>query len=204
MKLDAPAAHRNRGPILDVLRPALAGLADGSVVLEIASGTGQHAAFFAAEMPRLVWQPSDRHPGNLASIDAWRADLGAGAGVANLRPALALDAEAEAWPVDHAGAILCVNMIHIAPWSACEGLVRGAARVLAAGGLLYLYGPYRIGGELPAPSNVAFDASLRARDPAWGVRELDDVTALAARAGLVREAVIAMPANNHSVLFRRG
>jgi SAM-dependent methyltransferase len=199
MKLDAPATHRNGGPILDVLRPALA---DGSLVLEIASGTGQHAAFFARSLPHLVWQPSDRDPDNLASIEAWRAEAGAGA--PNLRPALALDAEAEAWPIARADAVICINMIHIAPWSACQGLVRGAARVLGAGGLLYLYGPYRIGGALPAPSNVAFDASLRARDPAWGVRDLDDVTALAARAGFVREAVVAMPANNHSVLFRRG
>jgi SAM-dependent methyltransferase len=197
MKLDAPATHRNRVPILEVLRPALA---DGSLVLEIASGTGQHASFLAHELPGVVFQPTDPDPDHLASIEAWRAETGA----PNLRPALALDAEAQAWPVERADAVLCVNMIHIAPWSACEGLVRGAARVLGAGGLLYLYGPFRIGGALPAPSNVAFDASLRARNAAWGVRELDDVTALAAGAGFVREAVVAMPANNCSVLFRRG
>lgn len=199
MKLDAPATHRNRGPILDVLLPALAGLADGALVLEVASGTGQHAAFLAREMPHLAFQPSDPDPDHVASIEAWRAEAGA----ENLLPALALDAEADWWPVAHADAVLCVNMIHIAPWSACEGLLRGAARALGAGGLLYLYGPFRIGGALPAPSNVAFDASLRARNPAWGVRELDDVTALAEGAGFVREAVVPMPANNCSVLFRR-
>jgi SAM-dependent methyltransferase len=197
MKLDAPATHRNREPILAVLRPALA---DGSLVLEIAGGTGQHAAFFAQSLPHVVWQPSDPDPANLASIEAWRAEAGA----PNLRPALALDTEAEIWPVTRADAVICINMIHIAPWSACAGLVRGASRALGAGGLLYLYGPYRIGGTLSAPSNVAFDGSLRAQNPAWGVRELDDVTALAVGAGFVREAVVAMPANNHSVLFRRG
>jgi SAM-dependent methyltransferase len=114
-----------------------------------------------------------------------------------------LDAAAEAWPVERAGAVVCINMIHIAPWSACEGLVRFAARALAPGGVLYLYGPYRIAGAPFAPSNDAFDASLRERDPAWGVRALDDVTALAEAAGFTREAVVAMPANNHSVVFRR-
>ncbi len=197
VKLDAPATQRNRGPLLDVLRPALA---DGSLVLEIASGTGQHAAFFAASLPRVVWQPSDPDPDHRASIEAWRVEAGA----PNLRPAIGLDAEAETWPIERADAVICINMIHIAPWSACAGLVRGAARTLGAGGLLYLYGPYRIGGAPFAPSNVAFDASLRARDPRWGVRELDDVTALAAQAGFVREGVVEMPANNHSVLFRRG
>ena len=200
MKLDAPATHRNRAPILDVLRPALAGLADGALVLEVASGTGQHAAFLARALPG---SPSSRATRTRTTSRASRRGAPRPA-PPNLLPALALDAEADRWPVARADAVLCVNMIHIAPWSACEGLVRGAARVLGAGGLLYLYGPFRIGGALPAPSNVAFDASLRARNPAWGVRELDDVTALAAGAGFVREAVVAMPANNHSVLFRRG
>ena len=121
MKLDAPATHRNRGAILAVLRPALG---DGSIVLEIASGTGQHAAFFAQSLPHIVWQPSDADPANLASIEAWRAE----AGSPNLRPALALNTQAEAWPIARVDAVICINMIHIAPWSACEGLMRGSAR----------------------------------------------------------------------------
>jgi SAM-dependent methyltransferase len=197
VKRHAPATERNRRPILEVLRPLLR---DGALVLEVASGTGQHAAFFAGELPGVVWQPSDADPDNLASIEAWRGE----AALANLREAVVLDATAEWWPIARADAVVCINMIHIAPWAACEGLVRGAGRVLGEGGVLHLYGPFRIGGALPAPSNVAFDASLRARDPAWGVRELDEVTALAGAQGLVREAVVAMPANNHSVVFRRG
>jgi SAM-dependent methyltransferase len=196
MKRDAPATRRNSDAILAVLRPLLA---DGAVVLEVAGGTGQHAVTFARALPHVTWQPTDRDPDNLASIEAWRLEAGA----ENLRAALALDVEADPWPVTRADAVVAINMVHISPWSATEGLVRGAARVLGGGGVLYLYGPYRIGGALPAPSNVDFDASLRARDPRWGVRELDDVTALATEAGFVREAVVAMPANNHSVVFRR-
>ena len=196
MKRHAPATERNREPILAVLGPLLPA---GSVVLELASGSGQHACFFAASLPEVTWQPSDRDPADLASIESYRAE----AGLANLRAPLLVDATAEAWPMAHASAVVCVNMIHIAPWSACEGLVRGAARLLGEGGVLYLYGPYRIPGEPFAPSNEAFDASLRGRNPAWGVRRLDDVTALAAAAGFTREAVIPMPANNHSVVFRR-
>jgi SAM-dependent methyltransferase len=196
MKRDAPATERNRRPILDVLRPLTR---DGALVLEVASGTGQHAAFFSGELPQVVWQPTDADAASLPSIEAWRAE----AAHPNLRAPLVLDASADAWPVTHADLVVAINMIHIAPWAACEGLVRGAARVLPAGGVLFLYGPFRIGGELPAPSNVAFDASLRGRDPAWGVRELTEVTALAAAQGLLREAVVAMPANNCSVVFRR-
>jgi len=196
VKRHAPATERNREPILAVLGPLLPA---GSVVLELASGSGQHACFFAASLPEVTWQPSDRDPADLASIESYRAE----AGLANLRAPLLVDATAEAWPMAHASAVVCVNMIHIAPWSACEGLVRGAARLLGEGGVLYLYGPYRIPGEPFAPSNEAFDASLRGRNPAWGVRRLDDVTALAAAAGFTREAVIPMPANNHSVVFRR-
>ena len=204
MKRDAPATSRNREPILAVLRPLLR---EGALVLEVASGTGQHAAFFAAAMPDVEWQPTDADPENLRSIEAWRTDAGgdpnAGERRANLRAPLLLDAAAPTWPVARVDAVVCINMIHIAPWSACEGLLHGAARVLGTGGVLYLYGPFRIGGELPAPSNVAFDASLRARDPAWGVRELHDVTTLASEVGLAREVVTPMPAKNHSVVFRR-
>jgi SAM-dependent methyltransferase len=196
MKRHAPATQRNKAPILDVIRPLLAG---GARVLEIASGSGEHAIFFAAELPGVIWQPSDRDPEGLASIEAHRAE----AALPNLLAPVVLDASADAWPVDRADALVCINMIHIAPWSACEGLVRGAARVLGEGGVLFLYGPYRIGGALPAPSNVAFDEMLRARDPSHGVRELDEVTALAARHGFAREALVPMPANNHSVVFRK-
>jgi SAM-dependent methyltransferase len=195
MKRDAPATNRNRGPILDVLRPLL----EGGEVLEIASGTGQHAAFFAAALPDVVWQPTDVEDDNLRSIEAWRLE----ATLPNLRAPILLDATRASWPVARADAVVCINMIHIAPWAACEGLVHGAGRVLPPGGVLFLYGPFRIGGALPAPSNVAFDASLRARDPAWGVRELSDVTRLASAQGFVREALVAMPANNHAVVFRR-
>ena len=196
MKRDAPATARNRGPILDVLRPLLR---DRALVLEIASGTGQHAAFFAAGLPGVTWQPTDVDPDNFASIEAWRAESGLPS--TRLRAPLVLDASAGTWPLETVDAVVSINMIHIAPWAACEGLVRGAARVLSPGGVLFLYGPFRIAGELLAPSNVAFDASLRSRDPAWGVRELDEVTALASRGGLTREAVIAMPANNHSIVL---
>jgi SAM-dependent methyltransferase len=184
-------------PIRDVLRGLLAG---GARVLEIASGTGEHAAFLAAELPDVVWQPSDADPAARASIEAWRAE----AARPNLLAPIALDAASDAWPPVSADAIVCINMIHIAPWAACEGLFRGAARLLAPGGLLYLYGPFRFGGAFLAESNAVFDASLRGRDPAWGVRDLDDVTALAAASGFTREAVIDMPANNHSVALRRG
>jgi SAM-dependent methyltransferase len=196
MKRDAPATSRNRAPILEVLSPLLP---EGALVLEVASGTGQHAAFLAGALPHVVWQPTDADRESLESIEAWRAEAGA----PNLLPAMVLDATSETWPVARADAVVCINMIHIAPWAACEGLLSGAARVLGPGGVLFLYGPFRIGGALPAPSNVAFDASLRARDLAWGVRELDDVTALAHALGFVREALVALPANNHAVVYRR-
>jgi SAM-dependent methyltransferase len=190
----APATERNRAPILEVLRRALP--SQGSV-LEIASGTGEHAAFFAPHFPRLVWQPSDADPAARASIAAWTA------GMDNVRVPLALDAASSAWPLAAADAVLCINMIHIAPWPATEGLVAGAARLLPVGGLLFLYGPYQRDGRHTAPSNAAFDASLRARDPAWGVRDLGDVSALATQAGFRLAEVVEMPANNLSVLFRR-
>jgi SAM-dependent methyltransferase len=196
MKRHAPATQRNREPILDVLRPLLPG---GARVLEIASGTGEHAAFFTARMPDVTWQPSDADPDNLASIEAHRAE----AALPNLRAPVVIDAARGDLGGEAASAVVCINMIHIAPWEACEGLVRGAAGALDEGGVLFLYGPYRITGAPFAPSNEAFDASLRARDPRWGVRSLDEVTALAARAGLGREAVVAMPANNCSVVFRK-
>jgi SAM-dependent methyltransferase len=192
----APAAARNRVPIRDVLARVLPAR---GLVLEIASGTGEHAAFLAAAFPALDWQPSDPDAANRASIAAWRAQAGA----ANLRAPLDIDASAPDWGLAAADAVLCINMIHIAPWSAAEGLVRGAARLLPPGGLLYLYGPFMEGGRHTAESNAAFDADLRARNPAWGVRDADDVAALAARHGLALAETVVMPANNRSLVFRR-
>jgi SAM-dependent methyltransferase len=192
MKQHAPAAERNAAPILDVLRRVLPAR---GVVLEIASGTGQHAAYFARALPDLIWQPSDADPDARASIEAWRAD----AGLPNLRAPLALDVTAT-WPVGRADAVVCINMVHISPWAASLALFAGAARILPAGGILYLYGPYRFDG-VTAPSNEAFDRSLRSRDPAWGVRDVRDLDAAAAPHGLTRIETVAMPANNHSLIF---
>lgn len=192
----APAAARNREPILARLRTLLPAR---GLVLEVASGSGEHAVHFAAAFPALAFQPSDPDPGARASIAAWAAE----ARLPNLRPALALDAAAEDWPLAAADAVLCINMIHIAPWAATEGLVRGAARLLPPGGPLILYGPFRRGGAHTAPSNAAFDDSLRAQDPRWGVRDLEAVAACAAAAGFAAPEVTAMPANNLVVAFRR-
>jgi len=168
-------------------------------VLEIASGTGEHAVHFAAALPQLTWQPTDRDGDARASIAAHRA----AAGLPNVLPVLELDARAPRWPLEHADAVVAINMIHIAPWAAAEGLFAGAARVLAPGGVLYLYGPFQEHGRHTAPSNAAFDASLRASDPDWGVRDLGDVCDLAGRNGLVLDQRVAMPANNLSLVFRR-
>ena len=191
-----PHVARNRDPILDVLRRVLPG---HGLVLEVASGSGEHAAYFAQHLPTLTWQPSDPDPEALASIAAHRA----AAGMPNLLAPLLLDVGAPRWPVARADAVICNNMIHISPWSACEGLMAGAARTLPAGGMLYLYGPYKIDGRHIAPSNAAFDATLRAQNPAWGIRDLADVAALAERSGLTLAETIDMPANNLSVVFRR-
>lgn len=189
----APATSRNREPILNVLARVLP---DPALVLEVASGTGQHAAWLAERLSGRVFQPTDADPTALASIDAWCAES---KGV--IRPALLLDAHSETWPVTTADAVMCINMIHIAPWSAALALFRGASRVLRTGGILYLYGPYMRGGRHTAPSNEAFDASLRERDPAWGVRALEEVVASAGAEGLDLSEVVAMPANNLSVVF---
>ncbi|WP_109121940.1 DUF938 domain-containing protein [Azospirillum sp. TSO22-1] len=191
-RLDAPATGRNRDPILAVLRRVLP--ARGTV-LEVAGGTGQHAAHFAEALPDLVWQPTDPDPAHRASIAAWTE------GLPNVRPPLALDATRRPWPVERADAVLCINMIHIAPWAACLGLLAGAAEILASGAPLVLYGPYRRGGAHTAPSNAAFDANLRARNPEWGVRDLEAVAHAAA--GFVLDEVVEMPANNLTVVFRR-
>jgi SAM-dependent methyltransferase len=193
--MSAPSALRNRGPILEVLRRVLP---PHGLVLEIASGTGDHAVHFAAALPGLAFQPTDRDSAALASIAAHRA----AADLPNLLPPLPLDVT-EPWPVERADAVLSINLIHIAPWAAAEGLVAGAGRVVPPGGVLFLYGPYRIAGAHTAPSNAAFDESLRARDPAWGVRDLDDVARLAERHGFALEERVPMPANNFSLVFRR-
>jgi SAM-dependent methyltransferase len=196
MKREAPAAARNRQPILEVLQRHLP---KQGLVLEFASGTGEHVVHFAQALPQLTFQPSDPNDSARASIDDWANTLG----LSNVRPALPLDASARAWPVAKADAILCINMIHISPWEATAGLVEGAARTLPAGGVLYLYGPYRRAGHPTAPSNEDFDNDLRWRNPAWGLRALEDVAALAARHGFAAPAVVEMPANNLSVVFRR-
>jgi SAM-dependent methyltransferase len=195
MKQHAPASARNREPIREVLARVLP---ERGLVLEIASGSGEHAVHLARAFPQLEWQPSDTDPVALASISAWRAE----AGLANLREPIALDVTAP-WPISAADAILCINMIHIAPWETTLALFDGAARTLPPGGLLYTYGPYRFDGAFTAPSNAAFDASLRSRDPRWGVRDLAELRAEATARGLELETVIEMPANNHSLIFRR-
>jgi SAM-dependent methyltransferase len=169
------------------------------MVLEIASGTGQHAAFFARAFPGLRWQPSDPSPAHRDSIRAWAAAAEAD----NLAEPLDLDVERRPWPVDRADAILNINMIHIAPWSAAIALFDGAAQVLPPSSVLYLYGPFKRDGQHTAESNQHFDERLRAEDPRWGVRDLDDVTALALAAGFGAPEVVPMPANNLSIVFRR-
>lgn len=197
MRRHAPATERNRGPILDVLRRVLP---SEGLVLEIASGTGQHAAFFAEALSGVVWQPTDPDPDARASIDAWREH----AGLANLRPALALDVTREPWPVERAEAVVCINMIHISPWECTEALMRHAARLLPEQtGVLFTYGPYKRGGGHTAPSNEAFDESLRMRDPSWGIRDVDDVAEAASRHGLELDEIHEMPANNLSLVFLR-
>lgn len=192
----APHVARNAGPIADVLRDVLP---PHGLVLEVASGTGEHSLHFARSFPGLLWQPSDPEPAALRSIEAWRG----GSGLPNLLPALSLDARAADWPLAAADAILCINMIHISPWSATAGLMRGAGRLLAAGAPLFLYGPYRRFGVEAAPSNEAFDESLRARNPEWGLRALEDVTAEAEQHGLALDRVVEMPANNISAVLRK-
>jgi SAM-dependent methyltransferase len=187
---------RNRKPILDVLAQVLP---PAGLVLEIASGSGEHAVFVARNLPSLRWQPTDADDGALASIAAHRA----AAALPNLLGPLRLDAAAQRWPIESAEAVVCNNMVHITPWRITEGLVAGAGRTLPPGGLLYLYGPYRIDGRHTAASNKDFDDWLKAQNAEWGIRDLADVTALARRHGLHLSEKVAMPANNLSVIFRR-
>ena len=191
----APAAERNKEAILEALREALPAR---GVVLEIASGSGQHAAFFARHLPDIVWQPSDADAAALESIAAHREE----SGLANLRAPIAVDATATSWGIERADAMVSINMIHIAPWAACLGLFDGGARILPTGGPLVLYGPFAIDGDFIAPSNVEFDRRLRGENAAWGVRELRDVERAAEERGFRLERVVARPANNQVVVFR--
>lgn len=193
----SPSTARNRQPILEVLAARLPAAA---WVLEIASGAGEHAMFIAEALPGLRWAPSDPDPAARESIEAWRVK----SGLTNLGEPLAIDAaDPETWPTEPVDAVVCINMVHISPWAATQGLMAGARRVLKPGGRLFLYGPY-VEADVPtAPSNLAFDATLKARDPAWGLRSLADVTALAAGSGLELVERIAMPANNLIVVFEK-
>ena len=167
-------------------------------VLEVASGTGEHAAFFAHELPGLAWQPSDPSPEMRESIAAWCS------GLANAQAPLDLDAAAPDWPIARADAMVCINMVHISPWQATEGLMRGAGQLLASGAPLVLYGPYRRAGKDLEPSNAAFDEDLKRRNPAWGLRLVEDVAQCAASHGLRLDRTVEMPANNLTLVFRKG
>lgn len=196
LKQLSQSSERNKGPILEVLLDVLPAT---GMVLEVASGTGQHAVHFAANLPGVTWQPSDIDPELRASVAAWRDE----AGLPNLLQPIHLDVTADPWPVTEAAAIVNANMIHIAPWEACTGLLDGAGRILPEGGILYMYGPYKIGGKHTAPSNEQFDQSLRTRDASWGIRNLDDVALEARRRGLHLIRTKQMPANNFSVIYRK-
>lgn len=196
-KRHAPATLRNREAIAAILAGALP---PSGLVLEVASGSGEHTVFFAAAFPALDWQPSDPDPAALASIAAWSAE----AGLANVRAPLMLDAAAADWPITQADALLCINMAHISPWAATQGLLAGAARILSDGAPLILYGPFIEDAVPTAPSNLDFDASLRARDAAWGLRHVADVSAAAAAGGFALSQRVAMPANNLMLVYRKG
>jgi len=192
----SPASQRNRQPILEVLARVLPG---SGLVLEVASGSGEHALWFAQHLRPLAWQPSDPDPACRRSIAAHAA----GVHCPTLKPPLDLDVTEAIWPIERADAIVCINMVHIAPWAATEGLMAGSARCLPPGGVLYLYGPYQRGGEHTAPSNAAFDESLRAHNPAWGLRDVEAVAESAQAQGLTLGKIVEMPANNLSLILTR-
>jgi cyclopropane fatty-acyl-phospholipid synthase-like methyltransferase len=192
----APAVARNKAAITEVLARHLPA---SGVVLEIASGSGEHALHFAAQFPGLRFQPTDADAAALASIAAWRDE----ARLANLLPPVMLDMMAHPWPVQKADVLVCINMIHIAPWEATAALMRGASWILPPGGMLFFYGPFKRDGQHTAPSNAEFDASLRAQDACWGVRDLEAVACAASAAGFAAPVIESMPANNLSVIFRR-
>ncbi|KAK9823915.1 hypothetical protein WJX72_006334 [[Myrmecia] bisecta] len=195
----APATECNREPLLQVLAPRLP-QGKGSLVLEVASGTGEHAVYLASNLPHLTWQPSDPDRASCASIASWTQH----AGVAHVKAPLQLDATDPSWSVERADAVVCINMIHIAPYAACEGLFRGAASVLPPDGLLFTYGPYSIGGQHTAPSNARFDMSLKMQNPEWGVRDIDEVKQTAANNGFQLVERIDMPANNMTLVWQHG
>jgi len=191
----APAALRNREPIAEVLLECLPG---EGLVLEVASGSGEHIVHFAERFPNLEWQPSDVHPAALASIAGWREE----AGLANVRAPLILDGSSNDWPIDRADAVLSINMVHISPWASALGLIDGAARLLAPGAPLILYGPW-LADQIPtAPSNVDFDENLKARDPEWGLRRVEEFSSAAAEGGFMLQTMRVMPANNLMLLLR--
>ena len=193
----APSPERNKQPILEVL---LRVLPASGLVLEIGSGTGQHVAHFARALPGLTFQPSEMDTERHASINAWVQHEN----LANVRPPLAIDLLAEPWPVTEANAILCINVIHISPWEATLALMKGAGNILEPGGVLVTYGPYKRGGQHTAPSNEEFDRNfLKARDPRFGVRDLEEVAKAASDYGLELEETIPMPANNFTLVFRK-
>lgn len=205
MKQYAPATQRNREPILEVLRQVLP---PSGTILEVASGTGEHAVFFAPRLQPRKWLPSDANPERLASIDAWVKELK----IENLSASIEIDASSSIWTVEDSTllndspitAIVNINMIHISPWAACLGLMAGAGRILPPGGILYMYGPYKQSGKHTASSNEAFDESLRMQNSQWGVRDLDEVVAAASSQQLFLLKTVQMPANNLSVVFQRG
>jgi cyclopropane fatty-acyl-phospholipid synthase-like methyltransferase len=196
LRLHAPAALRNRDLIADILQTHLP---PRGLLLEIASGSGQHCIRFAERLPHHVIQPSDPSPQARASIDAWVAS----SGVTNVKPALNIDASLPDWPIGPADAVACINMIHISPWRATTGLFTGAAQVLTPGGLLYTYGPYMRGGEHTSEGNAIFDADLRRENPEWGLRSIESVSELAAACGFTAPLIVQMPANNLSLIFKR-
>jgi SAM-dependent methyltransferase len=196
MKSYSPSAERNRDEILGAIKGVLP--AQGTI-LEIASGSGQHALHFAPHFPQATWQPSDRSPEALASIRAYAAE----ADLPNLRDPLQIDARWAEWPLEEAAAVVCCNMLHISSWETCVGLLAGAARTLRAGGPLYYYGALIRADRETAPSNLDFDRSLRARDPSWGVRHLEAIVEAAAEVGLEFDEVIDMPNNNYSLVLRQ-
>ncbi len=191
----SPAAERNTPHILGVLKKVLP---RKGLILEVASGSGQHVSTFARAFDELVWQPSEREKKSLESIESWRTEADC---EAVLKP-IVLDVHWDLWPMDRVAAILCINMVHIAPWSATEALFQGAQRHLDTGPLI-LYGPFRFGGHFTAESNAQFSASLQAQDPCWGVRDTDDLEALAAGIGFELRETYALPANNHCLIFSR-
>lgn len=192
----APAAERNQAPIFEILQRELP---QTGLVLEIASGTGQHITHFAKSLPHLSWRPSDPDAGSRRSTSQWIAFEQ----LTNVGAPIALDVRRQPWPIAATDAIVCINMIHVAPWSATLALFEGAQRVLVPAGLLFLYGPYRRGGRHTAPSNAKFDAALRAHDSEWGLRDVEAIEQVATQAGILLNAVVAMPANNLSLVFRK-